>query len=558
MGSVFKPKKVAEGEEVEVSVTREDIALIEGEPLRISCLVASDPKAAIQWLKNDLIFIDDSRLKIVNTEDGWSHLTLDPAMPSDAGLYKVIARNPLAQASCSVRVVLGDISGPPDSPAIEAMTDTDILLSWQTPAVLNNSPVLCYKVQMGYIDTDIDWVDLADDVRHEYYVVDNLRPSHGYKFRIAAKNKFGWSVPSIPSAIAMTPSSGASKSDFYDALQVLQAKEDINLDAAEGDAQIDYECEKKPLKVGAFAPKDVDFVSELTKGRFSVTANVNHSSKLATCKVFDKSDQEGEEAAKREFKNLKTLRHEKMVSLVDAFETDKMFMLKFNPLPGTDLVTYLAEKSQYSEQMVADITLQILDALNYIEWRGRVYLNLEPANILVCSGRSLGKTVQVKLANFETTQTVAKTGTQVKGTYNFDYAAPEIIEEAQAFPQSDIWSLGVLLYVLLSGQLPFKGETAEESKENILSVRFKFEWLYKEVTMEATRLLMWIFKRAPWKRPTLEEVQNHRWLNSADYMLKKRTRARFNSNRIQKFAREYHSARPQMDMDGESFLSRML
>ena len=66
--------------------------------------------------------------------------------------------------------------------------------------------------------------------------------------------------------------------------------------------------------------------------------------------------------------------------------------------------------------------ISTLDALDYIQWRGRVYLNLEPSNVLVCSGRSLGKTVQVKLANFETTQTVAKSGTQIKGTYNFDYA----------------------------------------------------------------------------------------------------------------------------------------
>jgi hypothetical protein len=49
-----------------------------------------------------------------------------------------------------------------------------------------------------------------------------------------------------------------------------------------------------------------------------------------------------------------------------------------------------------TKQMVADITTQILDALDYIQWRGRVYLNLEPSNIIVCSGRSLGKTLQVR------------------------------------------------------------------------------------------------------------------------------------------------------------------
>ena len=53
-------------------------------------------------------------------------------------------------------------------------------------------------------------------------MVDNLRPSHGYKFRILARNKFGWSIPSIPSGIVMTPSTGASKAEFYDALQTLQ------------------------------------------------------------------------------------------------------------------------------------------------------------------------------------------------------------------------------------------------------------------------------------------------------------------------------------------------
>ena len=48
-------------------------------------------------------------------------------------------------------MVLGDIPASPDSPHVEAMTDTDVLLSWKTPARLNHSPVIAYKVQMGYI-----------------------------------------------------------------------------------------------------------------------------------------------------------------------------------------------------------------------------------------------------------------------------------------------------------------------------------------------------------------------------------------------------------------------
>ena len=66
-------------------------------------------------------------------------------------LFAVVARNPLGQSTATVRVVLGDISTSPESPVVEAMTDTDILISWKTPSALNHTPVTCYKVQMGYI-----------------------------------------------------------------------------------------------------------------------------------------------------------------------------------------------------------------------------------------------------------------------------------------------------------------------------------------------------------------------------------------------------------------------
>merc|ERR1712142_1219924 len=127
----------------------------------------------------------------------------------------------------------------------------------------------------------------------------------------------------------------------------------------------------------------------LAKGRFSVTANVNKEGSVYSVKLFDKANSEGNDAAMREFKNLKTLRHEKMVSLVDAFETDRFSMLQFSALPSTDVLSFIAERPSYSENLVCEIAGQVLDALDYIHWRGKVYLNLEPANILVCSGRSL-------------------------------------------------------------------------------------------------------------------------------------------------------------------------
>ena len=61
-------------------------------------------------------------------------------------------------------------------------------------------------------------------------------------------------------------------------------------------------------------PGEVDFLCDLSKGRFNVTANVNQGGKICSVKIFDKSDVEGDEASKREFKNLKTLKHEKIVS----------------------------------------------------------------------------------------------------------------------------------------------------------------------------------------------------------------------------------------------------
>jgi serine/threonine protein kinase len=72
-----------------------------------------------------------------------------------------------------------------------------------------------------------------------------------------------------------------------------------------------------------------------------------------------------------------------------------------------------------------------------------------------------------------------------------------VLKNEPAFPQTDIWSVGVVLYILLSGVSPFRGTDSEETRQNVTFVRYRFEYLYKELTQEATRFLILVFKRAP-------------------------------------------------------------
>lgn len=75
--------------------------------------------------------------------------------------------------------------------------------------------------------------------------------------------------------------------------------------------------------------------------------------------------------------------------------------------------------------------------------------------------------------------------------------APELLCDEPAYSYSDIWSVGVLTYILLSGVSPFKGCTELETRQNITFVRYRFEYLHKDLSQEATRFIMSIFKRTP-------------------------------------------------------------
>ncbi|KAI5632857.1 immunoglobulin i-set domain-containing protein [Phthorimaea operculella] len=456
----------------------------EGEPAQLSCFAVGDPKPRISWFKNDMVIAEGQRIKIVEDDEGRSTLIFDPAMHHDIGFYKVVARNKVGQTVARTRVVEATNPDAPDSPTATEISDTEVLLRWKQPKNDGNSPVICYSLQYKKGD-GLEWTEVAHNIDHEFFVVRNLQPDTSYQFRLSSRNKIGWSDKGIPTHLIKTKETGAPKIEVTKAMKHLQQMTESGTEVAleEDKPKLNYSTEDSPIDWDtstAFTER-YSFISELWRGKFSIVVKgVDKTTDNVVVSKILEVRPETEEQVKREFECLRRLRHERISNLIGAYQApgSPVAALIMEKLQGADVLTYLSSRHDYSEQMVSTIVTQILDALQYLHWRGYCHLDLQPDNVVMASVRS----IQVKLVDFGSAHKVTKLGTIVPQVGDLDYKAPEIVNDEPAFPQTDIWSLGVLTYIMLSGVSPFRGTDDAETKANISFVRYRFEHLYKEIT----------------------------------------------------------------------------
>lgn len=518
------------------------VAMVDNQSVQFSCLAVGEPQPSVQWFKNDVLLLPDLRTSVsYNAATGLSVLKLEPAYLYDCGVYKAVARNKVGQTVAKARLVVGDIPSAPDSPEATDVSDTEILLRWKVPRQDGNSPVLCYSLQQKLASAPAnEWTDLAENIDHEFFLIRGLEPGGvEYQFRLAARNKFGWSDKSIATQPVPTKDVGSPRVSVTRAMKYLQQltesgqqlflTDDNKGQSTAAPVTADYSVETEPKNVKCTPPTDeLSFIAEINRGRFSLIAKCadKETNKMYAAKIVKKDVESLEE-----LNVLRTLCHERIVSLHQGYESGDLLVAVLEKLQGVDVLTCLSQRHEYTENMVATIVSQVLDGLQYLHWRGLCHLDLQPDNVLLASARS----IDVKLCDFGCAQRISKLGGTVVASDRsyLPFTAPEILNEEPAFPQSDVWSLGVLTYLLLSGVSPFSGgENDEETKQNITYVRFRFEPLYKEISMEATRFIMLVFKRAPSKRPSTEECLEHRWFQPSEHMLKKRERASFLGNRL--------------------------
>jgi len=520
-----------------------DAAITEGQVAELSCLAVGNPKPIVQWFRNDVAIGETRRMKFVEDGQGRSKLRLGPAMDFDQGVYKVVCRNMIGQTVAKCRLYLGLPPGTPDLPDVADYSSTEVLLRWKVPTDTGHAPVLAYGLQCKTL-IEHNWAEVAENIDHEFFCVRDLKPESNYHFRLKARNKFGWGPYSVPCPTVRTRKAGwlkmveLNKTEQYLQQMTEAGREPTDLEAL---PELDYEAEESPVPLTDGSPgQGYTFLTELHRGQFSLVALcVDNSSNTTRVAKLLETTEENMEAASAEFEALRSLRHQRVAALYEAYRMDKLNVLVMERLLGVNVLTYFQQQHEYTEDMVAIVVGQILDGLQYLHWRGVAHLNLQPDNVVLASCRRLS----VKLVDLGSAQRVSRLGRMVRPAGHVEFTAPELLVDEPAFPMTDIWSLGVITYLLLSGVTPFGGETDDETRHNVLYVRFRLEHLHKEITNEATRFMMALFKRAPSKRPTCDQCMEHRWLMSIEYMQKRRERAVFLGNRLKDYSQKYHKTR---------------
>lgn len=211
----------------------------------------------------------------------------------------------------------------------------------------------------------------------------------------------------------------------------------------------------------------------------------------------------------REINILQQLKHPNIISLHEVFESNTEMVLILELVSGGELFDYLAEKDCVTEEVAAPFTKQILDGLQHMHQQSICHLDLKPENIMLLSKDSHN----IKLIDFGMSRriTEGEDVREIMGTAEF--VAPEVINYEPLSLATDMWAIGVITYILLSGASPFLGDDQQETFANITAVNYEFDEQYFGNTSDLAKdFIMKLLVNDPRKRSSIEECLEHPWI----------------------------------------------
>ena len=238
-----------------------------------------------------------------------------------------------------------------------------------------------------------------------------------------------------------------------------------------------------------------------------------NSSSFVAIKVLKCGCYLDKSAITEEVKILKDLDHPNIIKYYEEIEDGPYIFLVTEYCSGGELLDQISRKSEFGESEVSEIIEKIIKALNHCHSNNIAHRDIKPENILYSSK---DPHAEIKLIDFglaKKADRYAKTYQTMVGTPY--YIAPEVIDGDYTF-SCDIWSVGVVLHIMLSGYMPFSGATDEEVFRNIKRGHISFDNpVWESVTPPAKDLISKLLDPNENKRPTAAQILNHEWFKLA-------------------------------------------
>ena len=235
-------------------------------------------------------------------------------------------------------------------------------------------------------------------------------------------------------------------------------------------------------------------------------------------KVFEKLhlSQDDEDNIAREVAILQSIHHPNIIKIINYYNEENFYYIVLELAEGGELFDRIIMKEYYNEKDARDVILTLINAIKFCHDNDIIHRDLKPENILLLSK---DEDTHIKIADFGfATKSHGHSLHEYMGSKG--YIAPEILERKNYGKEVDMWAIGVITFILLSGYPPF----GEDSKEEMKHAEFAFNVKYwSNVSDDAKDFIKALIKVDPEQRLTATACLEHKWLKVPDHHISSNT-----------------------------------
>ena len=225
--------------------------------------------------------------------------------------------------------------------------------------------------------------------------------------------------------------------------------------------------------------------------------------------IKDSMDDKELELLRTEIAVMKLMSHPNIISLEDIYESKTKIHIVMELVHGGELFQHIVGRKRFSEQETYKLIEPIANALKYMHSLGVVHRDLKPENILCEKGLK-----NIRIADFGLSQLVAPTVQLKLACGTLSYVAPEVLSSLGYGSPADIWSLGVIAYLVIRGKLPYTAKTQEQTvlniqeSKNVIKLDDKY---WNKCSPECCDVVSRMLDKDPLTRITASEILTHEW-----------------------------------------------